>query len=101
MGFVKACSVNDLKPGGMRGFLVAGKPVLLVNLDGTYYAMGNVCTHMGCTLAEGRLKDGTVQCPCHASVFDVKTGNVLKGPATVAELRYEVKIEGIDVLVNV
>ena len=101
MGSVKVGSVRDLRPGEMKGFAVASKAVLLVNWDGKYYAIGNICTHMSCMLAEGRLKDGTVQCPCHGSVFDVKTGDVVKGPATLAETRYEVKTEGNEIFVNV
>jgi len=101
MGFVKVGSVGDLKPGVMKGVLAGGKPVLLVNLDGKYFAIGNVCTHMACALSEGKLKEGKVQCPCHGSVFDVKTGSFVNGPATKSEPSYEVKTEGNEVLVDV
>jgi len=101
MGFVKVATVKDLVSGKMIGVEAGGKPVLLVNLKGTYYAIGNVCTHMGCMLSDGMLKGDNVQCPCHGSVFDVKTGKVVSGPAEKAEPAFQVKVEGDQVLVFV
>lgn len=101
MGFVKVASARDLDSGNMLGVEAGGKPVLVVNLDGEYYAIGNVCTHMGCILSDGVLKGGNVQCPCHGSVFDVKTGKVANGPAEKPEPAFQVKVEGNQILVNV
>lgn len=101
MGFFKAASTKDLSPGKMKGVEAGGKPVLLVDLAGRYYAIGNVCTHMGCLLADGILKGENVQCVCHGSVFDVKTGKVVTGPALKPEPSYQVKVEGDQILVNV
>jgi len=100
MGFVKAASANELKPGKMKDVEAGGKSVLLVNLDGKYYTIGNVCTHRGCMLSDGVLKGDTVQCPCHGSVFNVKTGNVVQGPATEPEPAYQVKVESGQILVG-
>jgi nitrite reductase/ring-hydroxylating ferredoxin subunit len=52
-------------------------------------------------LSDGTLKGGKVTCPCHGSIFDVKTGSVVKGPAKKPEPAYETKMEGERVLVNV
>ena len=101
MGFVKVASLKDLQAGGMIGVEAGGKDVALVNSAGKYYAIGNRCTHMGCMLADGTLKEVNVTCPCHGSTFDVKTGKVIKGPAKKPEPVYETKIEGEQILVNV
>jgi len=101
MGFVKVTSKKDLGPGKMIGVEAGGKPIFLVNLEGKYYAIGNTCTHMGCMLSDGVLKGETVQCPCHSSVFDVKTGKVLKGPAKKPEPVFQVRVEEDQVLINV
>ncbi len=101
MGFFKVASEKDLASGKAQGVKANGKPILLANVDGNYYAMGNVCTHMGCTLSEGTLKANIVQCPCHGSRFDVKTGKVIGGPATRPEPAYEVKLESGQILVKV
>jgi len=100
MGFVKVMSAKELKPSSMKDVEVSGKAVLLVNLEGNYYAIGNTCTHMGCMLSDGTLKGETVQCPCHGSVFSVKTGQALQGPAAKPEPAYKVKVEGDQILVS-
>ncbi|HKZ45129.1 MAG TPA: Rieske (2Fe-2S) protein [archaeon] len=101
MGFVKIASVKDMKPGNLIAINEGGKDVLAVNLDGKYYAIGNICTHKGCKLSKGKLKGESIQCPCHGSVFDVKSGRVLKGPAVQPQPIFQVKIENNEVLVKV
>jgi 3-phenylpropionate/trans-cinnamate dioxygenase ferredoxin subunit len=100
MTYVKVLSTKDLPVGKMKGVEVDVEQMLLVNLDGKYYAIGDLCTHMTCRLSEGSLKGGAVTCPCHFSVFDVKTGKVLGGPAGKPEPVFSVKVEGDQVLVD-
>ena len=100
LALVKLASVEDLKPNQMKAVEANGKKILLVNLSGTYYAIGNKCTHRGCILSNGSLKGDTVQCGCHSAVFDVKTGNVVKGPAKEPEPKYAVKVENGQVMVS-
>jgi nitrite reductase/ring-hydroxylating ferredoxin subunit len=100
MTFVNVASAADLKPNQMKAVNANGKPILLMNLEGTYYAIGNKCTHMQCTLTNGQLKGEVVQCSCHGSKFNVKTGKVVGGPAALSEPKYEVKVEDGKVLIN-
>ena len=94
MSFVKVASKDELREGTMRGVVANGVPVLLVNLQGTFYAIGNICTHMACKLSNGSLTGEIVQCSCHGSRFEVKTGKVAGGPAFKPETTYEVRVEG-------
>jgi 3-phenylpropionate/trans-cinnamate dioxygenase ferredoxin subunit len=50
--------------------------------DGSFWALNDTCTHADASLAEGWVEDGCVECPIHASRFDLKTGEVLGLPAT-------------------
>jgi 3-phenylpropionate/trans-cinnamate dioxygenase ferredoxin subunit len=100
MVFVKACSAKDVKPGKMKGVKAGGKDILVANLGGRFYAIGNICTHMSCRLSGGKIEGEGVLCPCHASLFDLKTGRVLGGPASAPEPLYKVRIEGNDILVD-
>ena len=100
MIFVKVLATDEMSMNSIRGVEVNGKSILLVNLAGNFYAMGNICTHMGCKLSLGSLKGEIIQCACHGSRFDPKTGNVVGGPAKKSEPSYEVKIEGSQVLVK-
>lgn len=101
MGLVKVASTKDLEQGKMIGVEVGGKEVFIANMGGKYYAIGNRCTHMGCMLSDGTLRGENVTCPCHGSVFDVKTGNVVKGPAGKLEPAFQVKAEEDQILVSV
>lgn len=93
-------STSDLVPGKMMGVEAGGKPVLLVNLEEKYYAIGNRCTHAGCKLSNGVLKAESVQCPCHRSVFDIKSGKALEAPAKQPEPVFQVKVEGNQISVD-
>lgn len=101
MGLVKVAVKNDLVFINLKGVEVSGKEICLVNVEGTYYAIGNRCTHMGCMLSDGELTGENIKCSCHGSVFSVKTGNVIKGPAKDSEPTYQVKVEGDQIMVNV
>jgi nitrite reductase/ring-hydroxylating ferredoxin subunit len=86
----------------MLGAELGGKLILVAYVDGKYYAIGNKCTHMGCNLSDGSLKEGgIVRCPCHGSNFDLKTGKAVIGPAKNPEPTFEVKIEKDQILVNI
>jgi nitrite reductase/ring-hydroxylating ferredoxin subunit len=101
MTFVTVASDSELEPDEMMAVNASGKAVLLVNLEGTYYAIGNICTHMGCPLSKGTLKGENVECVCHGSMFTLKTGKVVRGPADKPELKYEVKVENGKILISV
>jgi len=101
MDFMRAASTNDLKPGEKLGVVLDGKPVLLVRLENEYYAIGGKCTHWGCMLTDGTLEDSRIRCKCHGSTFELKTGAVIKGPATKPEPSYRVKIENGEIYVEV
>jgi len=68
MEFVRVASTKDFGPGKIVGVEAGGKEVLIVNLEGKYYAIGNRCTHMGCMISDGVLQEEGVQCPCHFSM---------------------------------
>lgn len=84
----------------MMRVVINNQKILLADVNGNYYAIGDVCTHRGCQLSKGKLEAETVICPCHGSVFDLKTGNFLKGPTKKAELKYELKVQGDDIMIN-
>ncbi|HEX3053034.1 MAG TPA: Rieske 2Fe-2S domain-containing protein [Aggregatilineaceae bacterium] len=71
---------------------VEGQPVLLYRYGGSVYAIGAVCSHAGGPLEEGQFDGFCVQCPWHDSVFDLRTGEVVHGPATFNEPHYRTRI---------
>ena len=93
-------STKALAPGKMMGVEANGKAILLTNVKGEYFAMGNICTHMGCTISDGTLRGNRVQCPCHGSTFDITTGAVVRGPAALPEPSYKLRIDGEQIFVS-
>jgi nitrite reductase/ring-hydroxylating ferredoxin subunit len=92
--------VGDIPEGELRAFAIGSEDVTIANVDGTFYAINDECTHAGCSLAEGDLDGTTVTCACHGSEFDVTTGEVLGGPAVDPVDSYEVAVEGDDIRVE-
>lgn len=66
--------------------------VVLVRHRGRVRAMGSRCSHMGGPLDEGWVQDGGLVCPWHGSRFCLATGEVLDGPSTAPQPRYDVRV---------
>jgi nitrite reductase/ring-hydroxylating ferredoxin subunit len=98
--FVKVAESKDIEPSTMKVVDIEGEKVFVTNIEGNYYAIGNVCTHMGGPLNEGTLEGFEVECPWHGSKFDVRTGNPTKPPARQAVSSYEVKMQDNNILVR-
>ena len=64
-------------------------------------AIDDICTHRGGPLSEGELNGNQVTCPWHGAVFDVTTGQVSRLPAPKAVSRYNIRIEGGDIEVEI
>jgi nitrite reductase/ring-hydroxylating ferredoxin subunit len=84
--FVKVAESSDIGPSTipstMKAVDVGREKICIINIDGNFYAIGNVCTHMGGPLNEGKLEGFEVECPWHGSKFDVRTGEPTKPPAS-------------------
>jgi glycine betaine catabolism B len=98
--FVKVADTKDIQPSHMKEVQLDGENICLANVEGKYYAIGNVCTHEGGPLAEGTLEGFEVECPWHNSKFDVRTGEVIDPPASEPEPTYQVKVDGNNILIK-
>ena len=81
----EGCTVDDVE-------------IALVNVQGTFYAIDNECTHRGGSLGDGEINtdwsEWAIECPLHGSVFDVRTGDVLNPPAPAPVRTYAVELDG-------
>jgi len=74
--------------------------ILLVNVDGEYFAIENACPHSGLALHSGSLLDDCVICPGHGWQINLATGRVrLPRGIDCRTPRYRVAQEGEDVVV--
>ncbi|MEM7193779.1 MAG: Rieske 2Fe-2S domain-containing protein [Pseudomonadota bacterium] len=74
-------ATSDLLPGGHMVVDIDDASIVLVNLDGDYFAIENICTHDGSEIGSGCIIDGQIECPRHGARFDVKSGEVTAPPA--------------------
>jgi 3-phenylpropionate/trans-cinnamate dioxygenase ferredoxin subunit len=108
MNYVKVARTSDLAPGSKTKISLESQVILLVNIDGAYYAIDNKCPHLGGSLYDGILNADVISCPRHGAAFNVKTGNNV-GDAKIAFLKMKVKdakslplkVEGEDILVGI
>lgn len=96
-----AAEVKGFAPGTMQMVRIGGNSVLLVNIEGQFYAASDFCTHSKCYLHNGKLRGKVVTCPCHFAQFDVTTGAALTQPAKEPLPVYPVKVEGNDIYVQI
>jgi 3-phenylpropionate/trans-cinnamate dioxygenase ferredoxin subunit len=101
MTMSRVAATADVPPGSVRVFQVNGRSIALANLDGSFYAVDNLCTHDNGPLGEGTLWNGTIECPRHGARFDVKTGAVKALPAVRPVRTYPVRLDGDEVSVDV
>lgn len=91
--FTDACDDEALEEGKMICAKVGDIPILLARYQGKVYAITNTCSHMGGPLSEGELiEGGCVKCPWHGSVFSIKDGSVMEGPATHSQPAFETRL---------
>jgi nitrite reductase/ring-hydroxylating ferredoxin subunit len=82
---------DELQPGRPLRCEAHGVGVLLVRHHGEIYAIADRCSHRGCSLAEGTLREGTITCKCHGSTFTLD-GRVVTGPATAPQPALETRV---------
>jgi len=97
----KVAELKDVPAEAAMVAQVDGRTVALFNVDGTLYAVDDTCTHEGGPLSEGEVDGTIVTCPWHGACFDLTTGEVLEPPAAEGVARYEVRVEGDDVKIEI
>lgn len=94
LGYVEVGPVDSIPDGGAVCVDVEGTPVAVFHTGGTFYAIGDTCTHEEWSLSEGELVDDhTVECALHGAQFDLRTGDAICLPATGNAGHYEVVVE--------
>ncbi len=116
--FTTVCKLEELEPGQVKRFRIAGKDIALARLaGGECHAVANHCTHLRASLSNGQLEGNDLVCPNHGARFDVTSGQVtgwVQHPAFMKVLSsimprfmrrnlatYEVQVNGDEVSVRV
>jgi len=98
--FAKVAKTLDVPVGKMKHVEVDGIEILIANVEGKFYAVGDRCPHLNARVSEGTLNKTIVTCPRHLSTFDVTTGKVISGTRSSLP-SYDVKVDGDDLLIEI
>jgi 3-phenylpropionate/trans-cinnamate dioxygenase ferredoxin subunit len=90
--WVDVAAVDEIEAGGVIVVDVDGSEVAVFNIDGTFYALADMCTHDGGTLADGTVEGHEIECPRHGARFDIRTGRVTAPPAYEDVAAYPVRV---------
>jgi 3-phenylpropionate/trans-cinnamate dioxygenase ferredoxin subunit len=90
--FVAVAAENEV-PNGERVFVqVDDYSIVVFNIAGQYFAIGDVCSHDNGPVGEGELEGNEIICPRHGARFDIRTGKVTALPAVVDIPAYPVRV---------
>jgi 3-phenylpropionate/trans-cinnamate dioxygenase ferredoxin subunit len=90
--YLEIAPVSEL-PNGERMFVDIGDtPIVIFNIAGQLFAIGDVCTHDDGPLGDGDIEGFNVTCPRHGAKFDVRTGKVTSMPAVEDIPAYPVQV---------
>lgn len=96
--YVTVAKVGAIPQGKGETFTVGQRLVAVFNQDGAYYAIDDLCPHMGASLGAGELYEGTVVCPWHAWRFRVCDGVWADNPRIKID-RFDVRVCGDEIQV--
>ncbi len=97
---IRACAAAELLPGQAYR-LDLDPPVAVFRTDaGELFAIDDTCTHQDASLADGWLEGCEVECPLHASKFDLRTGTVDAPPAKRPVRTHGVSVVNGDIVVT-
>jgi 3-phenylpropionate/trans-cinnamate dioxygenase ferredoxin subunit len=94
------CPLSDLPRGEALRVPVEPPIAVFHTEDGELLAVDDTCTHQDASLADGWLEGCEVECPLHASRFDLRTGQVDAPPAKSPVRTHRVVVEDDHVYVQ-
>lgn len=98
----KVAKLSELKDSEVKGVKVNGEEIAIYRVGNEVFATSDICTHAECVISENYDVQGEeVECTCHGSKFNVKTGENTVPPAAEPLKTYPTKIEGDNILVEV
>ncbi|MBI4760088.1 MAG: Rieske (2Fe-2S) protein [Chloroflexota bacterium] len=90
--YIEIAPASEL-PNGERLFVeIAGKSIVIFNIAGQFFAIGDVCSHDDGPLGDGDLEGYNIVCPRHGAEFDVRSGKVMQMPAVADIPAYPVRV---------
>jgi len=90
--FVQVAGLDEISNGERLFFEIDNLQIVLFNIAGQFFAIGDICTHDNGPLGEGEINGFEVTCPRHGARFDVRNGQAVRLPAVNSTPSYPVRI---------
>jgi 3-phenylpropionate/trans-cinnamate dioxygenase ferredoxin component len=90
--YIEIAPADQVPPGERLFVELGGKSIVLFNLAGKLFAIGDVCSHDNGPVGDGEIEENEIICPRHGARFDIRTGKVTSLPALVDIPAYPVRI---------
>lgn len=93
---------NEIPEGGLKRIKIGSEDVAVYKISGKIFVTANLCPHEQCPIDENhRIEFDVVECTCHGSKFDIKTGSVMQPPAVESLKTYRVEMHGDEIFITV
>jgi nitrite reductase/ring-hydroxylating ferredoxin subunit len=100
MTWTRVAGAASIAAGECQAVEVDGEHIVIVNVDGCFHALNNICTHQFAFMSEGYVEGEYIECPMHQGRFHIPTGAAQGAPVTQPLKTYPLKVEGEDVLID-
>ncbi len=90
--YVQIAPAEQLPPGERLFIEVEGKSIVIFNMAGEIFAIGDICSHDNGPVGDGEIEGDEIICPRHGGRFDVRTGKATSLPAVVDIPSYPVRL---------
>ena len=106
---VVVARANEIAPGDRKLVDVAGRAIVVFNINGEFFALANRCPHKAGELCKGKItgfvsspdpgvyeythQGEVIRCPWHGWEFHIRTGKSWCDPRTMSARAYDVKVE--------
>ncbi len=97
----EAARVGEIANRRCKVVTFNGYDVAVFNLDGEYFALEDLCTHLGSDLSSGWVEGDRAVCPWHLAEFSIRTGEALKAPAYEGVHTFPVRVRVRDEIIEV
>jgi 3-phenylpropionate/trans-cinnamate dioxygenase ferredoxin subunit len=99
--YIAVGSVSELKDGQRLFIEIDDTPIVIINIEGNYYAIADVCSHDDGPVGEGNIEGFEIICPRHGARFDIQSGKVLSLPAFVDIPAYPIRLVGEEIEIGI
>ncbi len=100
MAETAVCSTADVPENSAKRVEIGNSVLAVYNIEGSFYATDDECTHGAASLADGILDGDVIECTMHFGAFNAKTGEVVAAPCSIPLRTYKVEVRDGQVFVD-